>query len=616
MSSDLFAAFGDPVSEPVQKRSQDTPEEDPWQFDGGEAQSWQAGIVSDAGKAAHVEDGEHTAEDDDDDDFGDFEDASAPTAPAVVNHTPPTESNPWSFDSQSISIYQPTTRSEPPQKPTPPKKSSLPFSPKPQVQEKPSKIGKHPFADHMDFLFSGGDDEYDAGEDELNDLATNPEAAMAYSKRIIAEQEARSNGVPSPTTYSKPTKPLPFKPKNEAVPAKKSIPQPQPPRPPNKLRKKSGYAPAKDPNVLFDAEDVSSQDEDDEDEFGEFEAGTADVPQPAAAPSTKPLASKAQVPGIDLLGLDDSFANDTAMDGMASPCQEGASSILRSPVDSRLSKLVNHTGPTATPAEDTWEDFETAEPTYPPPTTNPTTTPIASSPPPHPSQPPSKPLPKTPPTTIPPPSTLLSLLPSLLSTLQTTLPTPLSHLTSNPHSRQTLLSHPSTLLFLRTHLSHLLALAHILAGRKLRWKRDNILSQSHRLGAAGGKGMKLAGVDKSILIREDREVLDAVQTYRPIASKLRAAVASIVKDTPSATGLVVPELAEVMPVKSLSVQDGGLTGVRACALCGLKREERVAKCHDSGVEDSFGEWWVEGAEMHVCCATFWVEVAEGGLRGR
>ncbi|KJX99102.1 hypothetical protein TI39_contig373g00003 [Zymoseptoria brevis] len=614
MSSDLFAAFGDPVPESVQKRSQDTPEEEPWQFEGVEAQAWQAGTVSDAGKTANVEDGEHIAEDDDDD-FGDFEDASAPTAAAVVQHAPSRASNTRSPDPEPPSRSQPTTRSEPRPKPAPPKKPSLPFSPKPQVQEKPSKVGKHPFADHMDFLFSGGDDEYDAGEDELNDLATNPEAAMAYSKRIIAEQEARSNGAPSTTTNSKPTKPLPFRLKNEAVPAKKSTPQPQPPRPPNKLRKKSGYAPAKDPNVLFDAEDVSSQDEDDE-EFGEFEAGIADVPQPAAGPSTKPLASEAQMPDIDLLGLDESSANDAALDGMASPVQQRAAPVLGPPVNSRASKLGTAPTPTAAPAEDTWEDFETAEPTYPFPSTNATPYPTPSSNLHHPSQPPSKPLPKTPPITIPPPSTLLSLLPTLLTTLQTTLLTPLSHLTSDPTSRSALLSHPSTILFLRTHLSHLLALAHILAGRKLRWKRDSILAQSHRLGAAGGKGMKLAGIDRSLLIREDREALDAVQTYRPIASKLRAAVATIIKDAPSSTGLVVPEIAEVMPVKSLSVQEGGLAGVRACALCGLRREERVAKCHDSGVEDSFGEWWVEGAEMHVCCARFWVEVAEGGLRGR
>ena len=69
-----------------------------------------------------------------------------------------------------------------------------------------------------------------------------------------------------------------------------------------------------------------------------------------------------------------------------------------------------------------------------------------------------------------------------------------------------------------------------------------------------------------------------------------------------------------MPVKALKSAEGGFTAVHACALCGLKREERVAKV-DVGVHDSFGEWWVEGMSMHLLCRNFWEE-HKGRLKSR
>jgi hypothetical protein len=147
--------------------------------------------------------------------------------------------------------------------------------------------------------------------------------------------------------------------------------------------------------------------------------------------------------------------------------------------------------------------------------------------------------------------------------------------------------------------------------------------------------MKLAGVDKSIIIREEREAVDAVRALRDVAGKLRAVVASVVKETGAAShtntsstaaaSLFVPDITEQMPIHTLPPSAGGIIGLRPCALCGLKREERIAKIHDVGgpgpgggmkVEDSFGEWWVEGAEMHLVCWRFWVEYAEGRLKGR
>jgi hypothetical protein len=138
--------------------------------------------------------------------------------------------------------------------------------------------------------------------------------------------------------------------------------------------------------------------------------------------------------------------------------------------------------------------------------------------------------------------------------------------------------------------------------------------------AANGKGgMKLAGVDKSEIAKEDREVLDTVALWRAQAGKLRSAVSAFNTALSSASDqpgklLPVPEISETMSVKLLSAVEGGLKAPLPCALCGLKREERLMKV-DEGVEDSFGEWWVENQSMHVGCERFWGK--EGGrLRER
>ena len=159
------------------------------------------------------------------------------------------------------------------------------------------------------------------------------------------------------------------------------------------------------------------------------------------------------------------------------------------------------------------------------------------------------------------------------------------------------------------------------SSRKLRWKRDQYLSQGMRIGpaAAGGKssGMKLAGVDKSETAKEDREVLDALRLWKAQIGKLRSAVAAASSITPDGESRLppVPEISEsTMPVRTVKAVEGGVTAAHACALCGLKREERVAKV-DVEVNDSFGEWWVEGMNMHLVCRNFWEE-HKGKLRSR
>ena len=60
-----------------------------------------------------------------------------------------------------------------------------------------------------------------------------------------------------------------------------------------------------------------------------------------------------------------------------------------------------------------------------------------------------------------------------------------------------------------------------------------------------------------------------------------------------------------MSVRTIKEADGGITAAKACALCGLKREERVDKV-DVEVFDGFGEWWMEHWG-HKECRAFWYQ---------
>ena len=419
----------------------------------------------------------------------------------------------------------------------------------------------------MDLLFSADDDEYDAGADEITDLANNPEAAMAYSKRILSEQGAHEGTLVSRSTAT-------------AAQAR--------------VKDAEDVAKAKTPSVpnadvLFDAADPANVGEDD---FDDFEEAPVELASHEAAGADTP----SQVPNVDLLSLDDSAP------ASGSSAQNGAGTSQRPPEKAAPA-------PSAEVVEEEWDDFEDASAPATPQTTG------AAS-----IQPPSaqittamasRPLPNTttntlPPTNIPPPSVLLSLFPPLLASAQSTLLSPVSRLP--PHDRATLLAHPATHLYLRGHLNLLHVLARLIAGRKHRWKRDQYLAQGTRIGPAGSKGgMKLAGVDKGEAAKEEREVLDVVRGCRGQIGRLRSAVAGAL-----ATGVEgglpnVPEIGEVMPVRALKAVEGGITAPHACALCGLRREERVAKVDGQEVNDSFGEWWVEGLNMHVLCRSFWEE---------
>ena len=93
---------------------------------------------------------------------------------------------------------------------------------------------------------------------------------------------------------------------------------------------------------------------------------------------------------------------------------------------------------------------------------------------------------------------------------------------------------------------------------------------------------------------------------------LRASVTSANAHS-SGEKLILPEIADSLPVRVAKGAEGALTAPKPCLLCGLKREERVEKV-DVNVEDSFGEWWT-GHWGHHDCQRFWEE-HEGSLEQR
>lgn len=198
----------------------------------------------------------------------------------------------------------------------------------------------------------------------------------------------------------------------------------------------------------------------------------------------------------------------------------------------------------------------------------------------------------SPPSNIPPPSILLLLAATLLQSLSLEIKrliASIKDIDSEPAS-----SDKPDLSSLLLRLAFLRAIARIIAGRKLRWKRDTHLAQNMKIGPAqAGKrgGMKLIGVDRMESRREDQEAAEVVRIWNQHAGSLRACIASINARTPRIVP-ALPDLAENMPVRTAKVDEGALTAPRSCILCGLKREERVQRI-DVNVEDSFEEWWAD-----------------------
>lgn len=225
--------------------------------------------------------------------------------------------------------------------------------------------------------------------------------------------------------------------------------------------------------------------------------------------------------------------------------------------------------------------------------------------------------PGPPPTNIPPPAILLSLFPQLLDLASASLLKPLLTLSSSSPAYQRVLAAEPTLTFLRGYLALAAVASRLIAGRKHRWHRDKFLAQGMSISAApvgkgggGARGMKLANIDKSQSAREDREAAEVADAWKRQVGRLRGVVAGVNASHPGEIQLRVPEVAVGLAVTTAKNVP---TAPRACVVCGLKRDERVARV-DVEVEDSFGEWWVEHWG-HRECRNFWVR-HEKELRSR
>ncbi|KAB8078260.1 hypothetical protein BDV29DRAFT_15447 [Aspergillus leporis] len=193
------------------------------------------------------------------------------------------------------------------------------------------------------------------------------------------------------------------------------------------------------------------------------------------------------------------------------------------------------------------------------------------------------------PTNIPPPSVLLELFPQLFDQLRKEA----TEVRKNIQEKQKF-ENVASLIFCT-----LKAAARVVAGRTLRWKRDSILSQSMRIGPArSGKsgGMKLNTVNKNEDIKEQQGVVDVISIWRDRTALFNSVIqASGRRPIP-----VIPANARAM---TATPDQGALKASHACALCGLKREERLPKVDDH-VDDSFGEWWTDHWG-HTDCRRFW-----------
>jgi hypothetical protein len=361
-----------------------------------------------------------------------------------------------------------------------------------------------------------------------------------------------------------------------------------------------------DPSVLFDAED----DLDDDDDFGDFEGTDTKHDTPAPTNGSSAL--------VDLLGdmnvsQPESLNTVQEESNVANEATLTKAAKKKSPVGTFVGatepkKPAKKSSPAPQKEDDAWDTFDDWEASIP------TKTPANSS-----SKRAAKPAVATdraatpapilsaktddaqpgelPPTNVPPPGVLLSLFPSLFADAQEKLFKPMAAQTLP--MRNKLMAEPATINYLQGYLMLANVAAHIIAGRKLRWKRDQHLSQGMRIGPASSRatsGMKLTGIDRGENIKEEREASDVVRVWKEQVGRLRHVVSGTNQIKAGTLG-AVPDLQETMPVKTLKQSEGGMPARQPCMMCGLKREERVTAA-DMAVDDSFGEWWIDQVNMH------------------
>ncbi|ETI27571.1 hypothetical protein G647_00020 [Cladophialophora carrionii CBS 160.54] len=185
------------------------------------------------------------------------------------------------------------------------------------------------------------------------------------------------------------------------------------------------------------------------------------------------------------------------------------------------------------------------------------------------------------PSNVPPPSSLLQLLSAVFQSIRRGNAD--THTTKSDLASQVLLAFRTA--------------SRIIAGRTLRWKRDSLLAQSVRIGQAGKSGgMKLVAVNKSETSKEEREVEDMIQDWSNYIHEFNGIISRA--GLPPSRMRLYPRI----PLKA-GKHPNSSDSSKQCALCGLKRTERLSEV-DTDVEDLFGEFWVEHWGHRDCC-DFW-----------
>jgi hypothetical protein len=236
---------------------------------------------------------------------------------------------------------------------------------------------------------------------------------------------------------------------------------------------------------------------------------------------------------------------------------------------------------TAPNDEDEWEAFEDGKLEPPAQQTSPNPLPATLIRPQH-KSPPATSVPTFErPTNVPPPSSLLQLLSAVFEEIR-------QHNVTDKTSKPELAT--KVLVVFRTA-------NRLVAGRSLRWKRDTLLSQSMRIGQAGKSGgMKLTSVNKSENAKEERDAEEMIREWMTHVHEYNSIIAQ--------AGLQ-PHRIKISSSPSLKTfKYSGTSGSsRQCALCGLKRTERLVDV-DVDVDDIFGEFWTEHWG-HKDCYDFW-----------
>ena len=185
------------------------------------------------------------------------------------------------------------------------------------------------------------------------------------------------------------------------------------------------------------------------------------------------------------------------------------------------------------------------------------------------------------PTNIPPPSSLLLLLSSVFEQLHI-------NNASNQQSKTDLGSR--VVLVFRTA-------SRIVAGKTLRWKRDTILAQSLKIGQAGkGGGMKLAAINKGESLKEEREAGEMISCWSRYVHEFNNIIAQA-QLRPHRMKLSASPSLKILAHSNIPDTS------KQCAICGLKRTERVNEV-DTDADDLFGEFWTEHWG-HRDCYEFW-----------